>query len=297
MRRSARRSRASRATRRPRARAGPEPRPPDEPLSPDGPAAGRRADRLRRRQDRRRGHPHPRAPVRHRPDRGGPRDPARRPDLGAARRDHAPVGRRAAPLGRHRPPEHARDVRPGQRGRCWPTRPSSSSATAGTGSIAPQADADATADFVAEAPNTGETRGWDDGAEPVPPAGPDRAARQRDRQPASSWSSPSTGSAPTRRARSAGPTTRSASRGTSGSSAARRAAGTPSTTRPRTASGCGCRRSWSSRWSSSRSASSGSGSRSSDGDGGVRSRRDVAEREVLALCFSALCFPRSARRS
>ena len=47
---------------------------------------------------------------------------------------------------------------------------------------APQAEPAATTDFAPDDPNRGITRGWDDGPEPVPPAGLHRAARHRDRQ-------------------------------------------------------------------------------------------------------------------
>ena len=94
------------------------------------------------------------------------------------------------------------------------------------------------------------------GRQPIPAAGRHRADRLGDRQPDAARSRTNTGSARTRRARSAGRTTRSASRGTSGCTAAARAgAGTPSTTRRPTGSGCGCPRSPSNRRPSSRSAS------------------------------------------
>ena len=83
-------------------------------LPADRTPASRCADRMRRRQDQRRGHSYSRSSVHHRPHRGGPPHPDRRPDLGAPRRDHPPGRRRAASLGRHRPPEYARFVRAGQ---------------------------------------------------------------------------------------------------------------------------------------------------------------------------------------
>ncbi len=156
-------------------------------------------DRLRRRPDRRRGHPHPRAPVRHRPDRGRPPHPDRRPDVVAARRDHA-SSRSAACTGGSSPTSRARTgCSSGSAGRCSPTRPSSSSATAAIASTRPSRPRTRRPTTCAEAPNTRRDPRLGRRPEPVPAAGAHRAARQRDRQPHSCWSSPNTGSAPTRR--------------------------------------------------------------------------------------------------
>ena len=121
--------------------------------------------------------------VRHRPHRGGP--PHSRSTAGCRRgTSRSPTRSSAGCTAGSSPTSRARTgCSSASAARSWPTRPSSSSATAATGSTPPQADPGR--DDRPRPGRAGLRRdpGLGRRAQPVPPAGPDRAARQRDRQP------------------------------------------------------------------------------------------------------------------
>ena len=99
---------------------------------------------------------------------GDLQDPDRRPDLVAARRDHAPGRRRHSPLGRDRPPEHSRHVRPGQ-----PDGAGRPGRVPGRQRAIPVRDAPRPGRGDrrrgAEPAGFGQTRGWADGPSPFRP--------------------------------------------------------------------------------------------------------------------------------
>ena len=121
---------------------------------------------------------------------------------------------------------------------------------------APMVDAGPTIDHAGNEPGFSETRRST--KEPVHSVRrPSPSCSARRSATASCSSRTNTGSARTQLARSAGRMIRSASRGTCGCIVALAGPGTPSITRRPTDSGCGCRRSRSNHWPSSRSASNG----------------------------------------
>ncbi len=107
----------------------------------------------------------------------------------------------------------------------------------------PQALADATVAQVADPAVSGATQGWDGSPSPFRPPAVTALIGNEIGNRILLVKPPSTGSAPTRPARSAVPTIHSANCGTSACSALPMAPGMPSTTGPRTASGCECPRS------------------------------------------------------
>ena len=140
------------------------------------------ADRLRRRQDRRRGHPHPRYLG---SSSAAPRGTSESRSTAGSRRGTSRSRTRssAACTAGSSPTSRARTgCSSGSAGRSWPTRPSSSSATGDTGSM-PRRPTRARRPTTPERAGSRRDPGVGRRPQPVPAAGPDRADRQGDRQP------------------------------------------------------------------------------------------------------------------